>query len=191
MTYTFPSKIKSREDIILSLPQPTNQYWTLCADHTEKGKLAPYSELDHLVKENFIKVDQFHGIDYEEAIIDNNREVIPEAHWFHGDMRAVLAEQHHKGYLNPSIVNVDLVWGPKRSLEYLRRILCLLRGYDTIVLCNFGQDLYSKHTSLDQVHDLMGSILRVELQHWKPFVESYTYPGRCMTTQMRTFIFSK
>jgi len=192
-TYTFDSKIHSRRDVILGLlPPPERQYWALCAKQVDDGQLILNSELDQLLKAGFLQSHQFHGVDYDSGIIEANEQLAMGTRWFCGDMRDVLASAHEEGWLNPSIVNVDLVWATDRSLTYARRILTLLRPYsDLHVVVNFCQEVRSHRSTKEEVEAILKEKMVFELEHWRLHPESYTYPGRNRLTTMRSFIFHK
>lgn len=131
-------------------------------------------------------------MDFDASIIEHNAAAIPEAHWHHGDFRSVLARAHAEGWLNPSIVNLDLTWGPEKSIQYARRILNLLRPYnDVTVALNFAQEYRSHRASLNDLHEMISKELWIELKHWSVADASYTYQGRGSLTRMRTFLFAR
>ena len=71
--YTFSKKLTAREETIIkyyrrvfheSLPKE-KQYWSMCAQCAQNGKLIPGTELDQVLKEGLITPDQFHGVDID------------------------------------------------------------------------------------------------------------------------------
>ena len=93
-TYTGKEKKDSRADLIAlyremvapRLPEG-RQYWTLCNTQPKKN-----SELVQLVDSGLITASQFHGVDDEIKLIEQNRKWWPEAHFYCGDLfRCVLS----------------------------------------------------------------------------------------------------
>ena len=138
-----PKKHKARQETIIlpyrqhfgqSIPKD-KQYITLCATHHDDNKkLLKGSELHQLLEAKLITIDQFVGIDYDEEIIRENREAIPDASWDFGDLYKTLIELGNNGKLNPAIVNCDLLQMPKAGTVEVAKIMALLSSFDDIML---------------------------------------------------------
>ncbi len=85
-----------------SIPK-SHEYWTLCASQPQNGKSA--SEIVQLVKNGFLVPDQFHGVDRNKQLIQQNRKWHHKAHWHAGEWSEVIRDHH----FNPAMVYLDTI----------------------------------------------------------------------------------
>lgn len=84
-----------------SIPKP-REYWTLCASQPpQKGKSV--SEIAQLAGDDFLAPIQFHGVDRDKRLIQQNADWHPEAHWYAGEWSDVIREND----FNPAMVYLD------------------------------------------------------------------------------------
>jgi hypothetical protein len=136
-----PKKLKARQETIIkmyrkyfsdSLPEE-KQYWTMCATHTDgDGQLLMGSELDQMLRDGLITINQFHGVDIDLSIIDNNSKFLPQAHWYLGDFYNTMVKNIND--FNPGIVNCDHLKMPQSGgAAYVSKCLAWLSGQNGLM----------------------------------------------------------
>jgi hypothetical protein len=203
-TYNCPKKHKARlQTIVLPylqhfgkrLPRD-HQYWTLCATCADtKGELLEGSELQQVLEADLIQPDQFHGVDYNEEIIQTNQDAIPEAHWHHGDFYKTMVGVSNSDFFNPGIVNYDSLRMAKHGALYFARIMSMLSVYKNVLLVgNFILKVRSHRNSVNEVlKELMAC---PQFRHafatgwWhEPWMYVYPGTGRRCNTEMGSVVF--
>jgi hypothetical protein len=111
-----PIKVKAREEVANFYKKITgentvqNEYWTLCNEQPD----FEFSEINQMLDLGIIKnKSQFHGVDLSKEIIDMNKSLHPEAHWYHGDWLDVIRDHD----FNPSFIYLDGTNLPKNMLS--------------------------------------------------------------------------
>lgn len=100
----------------------TQQYWALCG----RQKRYRRSELTQLVDIGLITLDQYHGIDNDREVIKRNRRSFPEAHFYHGDWKRIIAEQKP----NPGIIHLDTTSMPYNASKlFTATLLEIKKGF--------------------------------------------------------------
>jgi hypothetical protein len=106
----------------LSLPVD-KQYWTLAGMHSNDN-----CELPHAIRCGLLSSPgQFHGVDRLEAVIEHNRSLYPDAHWYCGEFAHALEEADP---FNPGMVNFDMVNMVDGACHNAVQVLSTLVGRD-------------------------------------------------------------
>lgn len=212
--WTCPKKQESRDITIVSAYRsifnrqniPSNsQYWTLCGGYYNKEKqpLWKGTELDQLTQSGLITIGQYHGVDRENYIIEQNRIHFPQVHWHYGEFLQVARDQAADEKFKPAIVNLDGLNQPRLSIENLKRILRLIDyncPQEVLLLVNVVLDCPYKGDSPDQLfdgNDFMREFFNNQqvriAKHWIIGSDYFEYPGsgEGSKTIMGTFIFAK
>lgn len=187
-----PQKVSSRSEAIIlpyrryfgeSIPRD-KQYWTMCGAHfDEQGKLD--GEHGQLVKEGLIQSEQFHGVDIEEYIIENNRKHYPDVNWLCGDFRDAMVQASIEGRFNPAIINYDNVMQSKNSVKYLKRIFSFIDNNvhgELLLVANFmlNNPYHSNEGSFRETgSETIDKLLSIYMfpDHWSVHPTYYEYPG--------------
>lgn len=163
-----------------SLPKD-RQFVTLCGKQTRNGQQIR-GELNHLINGNLILPYQYIGIDREKEIIEQNEKVYPGINWIHGDFLEVLENMILEGVFNPSIINYDGVMQPRKSSQYLKKIMSLLDynfSPEVMLVTNFVlTNPYINSDRLDfNIHDALKELKSIYSipDHWELHEESYSY----------------
>ena len=142
-----PKKLLARQTTIIdvyrkylhqSLPSQ-KQYWTLCATNVMNGELQEQSELGQIFSSGLISLNQYYGVDYNEAVIEKNRQCNLNVNWICGDFLDSIKSEYKKGNFNPGIINADFIWMPKKSLHYIVDIMDFLNHIkvsEVLLVCN-------------------------------------------------------
>ena len=165
-----------------SLPEG-KQYWTLAGLHSNDN-----CELPHSLRCGIIaSPGQFHGVDRELEIVDHNRAIYAEAHWYHGDFCHIIEVAER---FNPGLINFDMVSMVKGACSHVSRALYILvkRDVSGVVLCaNFllnnpreRSDVCYSPTDFWKpfYQNSLGRILRKAMDHgWRVYPDVYLYDG--------------
>lgn len=137
-----PKKLEARQQTIIDkyrqyftneLPE-NKQYWTMCATHTNGKTILDGCELDQMLKSGLIQIEQFHGVDIEGSIIQENKRIIPQANWYCGDFYRTMVDNKNKNRFNPGIVNCDHLKMPHSGgAEYVSRCLAFLADLTNLI----------------------------------------------------------
>jgi len=106
-----PYKIKARERNIKEYRRITKQdtipegrgYWTLCNKQPPAGD-DEKSEIIQLIDAGLLTKKQFHGVDRDEEIINQNRIWHPDANWYTGEWLDVIESKE----FNPAMIYLDM-----------------------------------------------------------------------------------
>ena len=212
-----PKKEAAREETIISvyrelfghsLPEG-KQYWSMCSGHTNPdGTFSHGSELGQMLKEGLITVDQFHGVDIVEEIIQKNKNALPESNWHHGDFVRMMKKAYLQNSFNPAIINADFVsMSKKASVEVsdIIELLTYIKAKNVMVVSNimynnpYGDKRISKplDTNPDEIledymkHNVFKSSWKEG--EWNLYPDSYFYygTGKDSRTVMMSSIFYK
>jgi hypothetical protein len=120
----FTEKHKSREETIVNAYRTlfnkerlVGDYATLCANQTDNnGALSKGSELNQLLKEEFLTPEQFHGVDFDKETIEQNKQ-LNIANWHCNDVYLFLTDNIKK--YNFTAVNLDTVFYSKTKAANL------------------------------------------------------------------------
>lgn len=123
------------------------------------------SEYEHMIAEGLIRPHQFHGVECNEAVHCDNLEVVanhpeherPTLH--HGDLVKIL-DQMIGSALNPAIVNVDLMVGPKKGIPTLIWTLSALKNFPGPKLVLWNVVLAQGRHQLDSQQDYEDVVLK-------------------------------
>lgn len=162
------------------------QYWTLCNWQPDVAG----SEIVQLVDANFLKKEQFFGIDYDmkkEGIIEHNKKCHPNANWFDGDFLETIEENYD--LFKPALINLD---GTQTVLKtnchiYVARIMNICPE-GTVFAVNLM--LSDAHSSRKFSPKILVEGVRKKLYRpndWQ-VLESY-YPYKSSRTDMGTYVF--
>ena len=179
-----------------------SQYWTLCGNSIDDGKMICDCEADQLSKSGFIKLSQFYGVNYSKKIISGNRRVIQNAHWYCGDFLNVISDAMARKKFNPAIINADLTSMPVTACGYFSDLLLFLSYVksDMMVVCNMvlehqnikklSSDMEFVMNKLNSDSNFQAALVKAD---WRRYDDWYKYngTGNLMTTVMGTIIFYK
>jgi hypothetical protein len=169
-----------------SIPKD-RQYWTLC----NSQPLDAGSEIVQMVNLGACKKEQFHGVDRDEAIIEQNKIWHPTANWHFGDWIEVI-----EGYedFNPALVYLDSTSFADHRVALnltVRTMFLCPRGTVLIVNAMLNDPRSSKQFDPDKlVYDLRSEVPSMELNKWDTTVSNFQYSatGR---TYMISYVFYK
>ena len=176
---------------------PTRQYYTMCAEHIGPDGIIKGSELEHLTRLNFLKPEQFYGIDLKEDVIQKAQSYIPEANWIHGEFTNVLADKRALGDFNPAIINCDTIYMAKRAGFLVGHTLRnVMLCSNVMVVANIIKNQRSKNQDKQEVmNDLCRDLTFLDMIHneFQVLDECYIYGGSNSRakTEMITLIFYK
>jgi hypothetical protein len=177
-TYTGQKKNESREALLelyrslvgFSLP-PRKQCWTLCNTQPKTG-----SEIAQYVDSGLITASQFHGIDSDSKLIEENKKWWPEAHFYCGDLfQCVLSADN----FDPGLFFYDSTNTP--VLDELYRNVSFIMSrckVDTLVCVNVMlKDAYPPYTvhSRDLFPKRLAGYLMSDWDNWAEDFQFYEY----------------
>jgi len=180
-TWTDNAKCQSRIDTL-----PTHvegQYWTLAGLCD-----GPSCEADYMLQ--FLEPEQFHGVERDRTIFEQNVENYPQLNWHHGDLVQVMRQQ--RGF-NPGFVNADLIQGVERSAPMVAQLIDLLKSFDCKLNINFV--LSSRNRPPQTAEHVINVLSRYPLirnairRGWSFGPRHYVYKRH--TTVMGTFFFHR
>lgn len=163
-------------------------YWTLCnLQPPEKG-----SEIVQLVKAGLIKPSQFHGVDWDSAIIAQNKVWHPEAHWFSGDWLEVL--ESIIGF-KPGLIYLDstaFADNHRASEMTVKTMMRCPTGTVLIVnvMMNDPRSSRPEFSGDGLFTEISKQVPLSELKRWDQTVKNYKY-GTTRYTKMGSFAFYK
>jgi hypothetical protein len=169
-----------------SIPQ-NRTYWTLCNEQdTSRG-----SEIVQLAQLGLFKKKQFHGVDFDEKIIEKNRAWHPEANWHCGDWLEIVEDWDD---FNAAMVYLDTTsWADHKTAIKLVARTMMLCSPNTLLLANAmlnnprGLDVFDPTVLVKKMAD---KIPVSELEKWNTDVQAYHY--NCSgKTNMITYILHK
>jgi hypothetical protein len=163
-------------------------YWTLCNSQPKtKG-----SEIVQMVRSGLITEQQFFGVDWDKAIIDQNREWHPEAKWFAGDWLDVIESQ--KKFL-PGLIYLDSTAFADHHHSTQMTVHTMMRcPVGTVLIVNVMMNDPRSSRPGFTGNVLMTEISRQvplsELKRWDQEIPVYEY-GTTRYTKMGSFVFFK
>jgi len=184
-TWSCPKKQAARTATILA-QECINQYWSMAGLST-----TPDCEVDQLLKANFIRPEQFHGVEINRDIHDANVAAWPNLAWHYGDFFDVMHQ--YEGF-NPSLVNADLLQTVDTGADYIARILHLLESFNATLIANFIMEHRGYRCNPDHVLRRLHQCQ--QFRH--AMTNGWSYDGRCYLyagtgnrshTIMGTFVF--
>lgn len=175
------------------------QYYTLCAEHTDNGSLKKGSELDHLLKVGLIEETQFVGIDQDQGIIERASRALPSSRWIHGRFDHVLSqERSHNAAYRPGIVNCDTIYMAKKAGDLLGSVLFnTFHLPEVMIVANIIKRQRSKnHTTEELFSELLKNNLCEYMikSHFQYVDDCFIYSGSSgghFQTHMCSIIFYK
>lgn len=179
-----------------SLPKE-QQYYTLCAEHTDKDKLKEGSELEQLLRVGLIEPQQFVGIDQDPGIIERASRVLPSSRWIHGGFDHVLSqERSYNAAYRPGIVNCDTIYMAKKAGDLLGSVLFnTFHLSEVMVVANIIKRQRSKNHTIEELFEevLKNNLCEYMIKSHFQYVEDcYVYSGssnRHFQTHMCSIIF--
>ena len=173
-------------------------YISMCANqyNLETLELAPMSEYSQMLDEKLIQRGQFHGIDHKSDIIINNKKVLPDEHWHHGDFGRTIETIIDSGNI-PSIVNIDTQYECKAAIKLLHSVMWLTLAYsDVMIVLNVIGNNYGKRATrvdtMGQIKDNFG-YHQLQVRGWETYHNMFSYDGvrNVIDEQMNSFVFYK
>jgi hypothetical protein len=173
-----PNKISYRQRNIIdqycrflgnSVP-PDFQYWTLCGANHKPG-----AEFDQITNSGLVKASQFHGVDNDPLIIQQNSEYHPSANWYCGDFVDVL---HRQAHWKPAIIHVDTINMTRRASNLAKGVIYRIEecSFDWPVMIVFNYILKRAiHEIRDDPMDFVAAIAAASNKPWQPIPEIYVY----------------
>jgi hypothetical protein len=159
------------------------------------GSISPGCELSQMVEEGLIKPKQFHGIEGNPEIHNNNKRAIGKTKGpslYCGEFVSVLDKVLGSGQFKPGIIYLDTIQEPKKSVELLSLVFDIVNQTvgKTMVVWNFvqGNKYRGRMFSWEEIQREAVSNYRycLAVQKWKQFkkdfVFSYGGTGRSSTT---------
>lgn len=199
-------KVHSREETILQTCHdylgdrigPDRQYWTLAGSYCSKDhEMAQDNlELNQLIHSGIIEENQYHGVDLNASIIENNKILYPNVNWHHGDFLKVMKNFDD---FNPGFINYDGVMQKYFGVKYLRDILRFLDynvNQKLVLTANFClNNPYKKAYNIDDGDAIFESLKRIYRipSHWlvKPSYYCYNGSGQKSKSWMATLVMVK
>lgn len=211
--WSCPHKQQARQATIIqpyrklfgnTLP-PNKQYWTLCGEMAKDNTILDGCELSQMVQEDLISPDQFHGVEGNSQIHQLNIQALANsplntAHLYNEEFTKVLDITLGCGNLNPGIVYLDTIQGPKKAVSLLSTTLDILNQINgpMMVVWNFIKE--NKYRGVNFSWEHVESIAKKNylyqnvIQNWKQFgqctVFQYGGTGKSSTT-MGSVVFYK
>lgn len=165
-----------------SLPK-SGEYWTLCATQPPKtGKSV--SEIVQLVDCGFLAPRQFHGVDRDKKLIQQNKKWHPKAHWYAGEWSNVIRDED----FNPAMIYLDTIaFINTSSTADLVANTMPLCSQNTVMIVNAMMNDPRSRRRFDY-KDLVELICKragsFELDKWKKGVECFDYNATGYTNMM-------
>jgi len=163
------------------------EYWTLCNDQSQDDG----AEIVQLQNLGFLTKDQFHGVDWDHDIIEDNKKCHPQAHWYEGDWIEVIGSTK----FNPALVYLD-------STSFADHRVALNLTVRTMFLCPHGTVLIanvmlndprsSKQFDEDKlIDDLSTEVPSMELNKWDTTVRNFQYSSTGKTYMISYVLYKK
>ena len=193
--YKKPIKIEARSENVKIFRKLTGfksipagkEYWTLCNLQPLEEDGAEIVQLEQL---GLLEKSQFHGVDYDTAIIDKNKAWHPEAHWYAGDWEDILRDVD----FNPAMVYLDTV--NFADNDRAARLISFTMSHCpegtvlfTNVLKNDPRSSIKFETSSLRKR-LERHVMPNELKRWEPKIVAYRYKSSRFT-EMMTYVLQK
>jgi len=201
-----PKKIEAREQsIILSYREFFNrqsipkdkQYWTMCGSYDDHKGSPIKGEFHQLEKAGLISSNQFHAVDINLTIIEQNKKHYPKLNWYQGDFLKKMKNQCISGSFNPAIVNCDNVRLIGQGVPYLVSLLMFLEhNSDNVMVVSNLMLNHPYHKSIissgnDIIHKLIEFYNYSEKWKLFPYYYKYKGTGTKAKTWMGTLLFIK
>lgn len=190
------SKIKARSENVETYQKLTGRsslpidrgYWTLCNYQPPQEEGTEIVQLERL---GFVKKSQFFGVDWDENIIEQNKEWHPEAHWYHGEWIKVIREQDN---FNPALIYLDVTkFADRIGAANMVASTMHLCPIDTVLLVNVMLSDPRSSVKFDAamlVQRIVKSVGTFELKKWAAKVDNFEY-NATRKTNMITYVFYK
>ncbi len=166
---------------------PKNRsYWTLC----NKQPRDDGSEIVQMQKEGLLTKSQFHGVDRDSEIIEQNKVWHPTANWHVGEWTEVIENCEFE----PALIYLDTTnfadhW---TATDTVVRTMMLCPPH-TVLLANLllNDPYSSKRFDPDKIIEHLGShVPSMEIRRWSNVVESFIY-STTGKTYLITYILHK
>lgn len=170
-----------------SIPK-SSEYWTLCASQPPKdGKST--SEIVQLSKDGFLSPGQFHGVDREKSLIQQNKKWHPKAHWYAGEWSDVIRDND----FNPAMIYLDTIsFINTDSTAKLAAFTMPLCPQGTVMIVNAMMNDPRSRRRFDH-RDIIALMCKhmgsFELDKWKKAVECFDYNATGYTNMMSLILF--
>lgn len=177
------------------------QYWTMCGrmdTGDEEFERNLHCEYEQVLNSGLIVPAQFRGVDNSEDYINKNKVLYPDLVFYCNDFMRQVYHSFAEADFNPGIVNVDMVYMPKKAASYSAEMLYFIEGQgikDIMVVCNLmlnnprrgeGDIEIYKH---DDFYELLKSESKWRYcQHYWNFYDAYEYYNH--KTNMCSYIFT-
>jgi hypothetical protein len=186
-TWSCPKKIAARTATLFTHPCP-NQYWSMAGLCDGPG-----CELTQILDAGLIQPEQFHGVEINREIFEQNVRTFPEVAWHHGDFYTVM---HDIEDFNPSLVNADLIQTVDTAAGYIARLFHLLDPFDVTLVANFIMEHRGYRAAPEHVLVRLSECQQFRYAMrggWRFDGRCYRYPGtgHRSHTIMGTFIFRR
>jgi hypothetical protein len=158
------------------------QYWTMCGDCSDRGKLRAGSEPDQVVASGLIKPSQFYGVEINPEIAKANKKLTGGFNWIADDFLWAMIKT--KKY-NPGIVFYDTTSYPTTIVKSFKRIIQFLSEMNirnvllimnTVVLGRMRK-IDSQRDILDPIYGDRTANLILQRYEWRVINNIYEYKG--------------
>lgn len=180
-------KVFQRLTGLQTIPE-SSEYWTLCASQPPKdGKSS--SEIVQLIKSNFLVPDQFHGVDRNKGLIQQNKKWHPKAHWHDGEWSDVIRDHD----FNPAMVYLDTISfiNTSGTADLVANTMPLCPPNTVMIVNAMMNDPRSRKRF--NYKDLVELICKragsFELNKWRRKVECFDYNATGYTNMMSLVLF--
>jgi len=168
-----------------SIPKD-REYWTLC----NKQSLDEGSEIMQMERLGILNKCQFHGVDRDFEIIQQNKIWHPEAHWHNKEWLDAINDE-----FNPSMIYLDMTSfaGFSVAIELIARTMFKCPP-NTLLLANTMLNDPRSRRTFDAAKSIKGIEKKVppsELKKWNLKVENYTYSATGRTTLLTQILHKK
>lgn len=124
-----------------------SQLWTLAGSISNENGYNQNCELQQYLDTSFLEESQFFGVDNDFDKIIENGKIKPKANWIYGDFLYAMEAARSKNHFNPSIINFDTQYMPKKGCERFSRILSFLSYLNKEFLLIFNVMLKNKRNN--------------------------------------------
>jgi len=206
-TWNCPKKMEAREQTIIlpyrelykrqSIPKD-KQYWTMSGSYEDSNHNPIKGEFHQVEEAGLISENQFHAIDIDSKIIEQNSSYYPNLNWHCGDFLETMKNYSIDSDFNSAIINCDNVRLPARGIRYLAGLLMFVEDNvedNVMVISNIMlSHPYQKSAiaSGQEMIDLLSNVYHFA-NRWTAFPHCYKYhgSGKKSSTWMGSLIFVK
>lgn len=164
------------------------QYWTLCNEQP----VVSGAEIVQLTEMGLFKKEQFHGVDRDKDIIERNKKLHPEAHWYHGEWVDIIQNENN---FEPDLIYLDAT-----NFSLLSTAATLVSK--TMYLCKKGCLLLANLMLSDPyggktwdiktlVRNVEKNVVPRELKKWNSKIPNYIYNATGKTSMVTYVLFKE